>query len=38
MTTISELLQDGFERIAQTVHATVDGLDADTLATQLERR
>ena len=36
MTTTSELLQDGFDRVAETVHATLDGLDTDTLATQLE--
>ena len=36
MTTTSELLQDGFEHVDRTVHAALDGLDADTLATQLE--
>ncbi len=36
MTTTSELLQDGFERIAGSVHAVLDGLDADTLAVQVE--
>lgn len=36
MTTTGELLQDGFKRIGETVHATLDGLDTDALATQLE--
>src|ERR1700709_2044758 len=36
MTTSIELLQDGFARIGETLHAALDGLDPDTLATQLE--
>ncbi|WP_375501996.1 DUF664 domain-containing protein [uncultured Jatrophihabitans sp.] len=36
MTTTSALLQDGFDRVGQTVHGAIDGLSSDTMATQLE--
>ena len=36
MTTTSELLHDGFERVGETVHVVLDGLAPDALATQLE--
>lgn len=36
MTTTSELLQDGFDRVAETVHGVLDGLTPDALETQIE--
>ena len=36
MTTTSELLQDGFDRIAETVHGVLDGLAGEALETQIE--
>jgi hypothetical protein len=36
MTTTSELLQDGFDRVAGTVHGVLDGLAPEVLETQIE--